>query len=194
MTSTSNNSIDALLSLCDKHLAGIVAVTTYEYTSCYLWHDRPLYDEFGDKIKDLSGNTIYLYEKSAAPQYDLFHELGHLFARRHNLIGYPENGYQGRWENNNTQLIARVCQQNHWSSYLNLFSVQQQDFATKAASELWAELFMLHWLHSDYPEAQLLDAEMLSFERDMLYLAIKAMASEMNSESMPAPHKRAPRR
>jgi len=168
-----SSKLDVILSLCDKHLSGIVAVTSYEYTSCYLWHDRPLYDEFGDKIKDLRGNTIYLNEQSLSLEHDLFHELGHLFARRHNLVGHSENGYQGSWENNHMQLIARVCQQNHWSSYLNLFSLQQKDFATKAASELWAELFMLRFLHPDYPEAELLDPEMQTYIRDPVYLAVK---------------------
>jgi len=151
-----------------------------------------LYDEFGDKIKDLRGNTIYLDEQSLSLEHDLFHELGHLFARRHNLVGHSENGYQGSWENNNTQLIARVCQQNHWSGYLNLFSVQQQDFATKAASELWAELFMLRLLHPDYPEAELLDPEMQAFIRDPVYLAVKALADDLNLDAMPAPNKRVP--
>jgi len=160
MAKPANKPLDTLLSLCESHLAGIVSVESYEYTSCYLWHDRPIYDEFGDKIRDLRGNTIYLYNQS------------------------PENGYQGSWENNNQKLIAQVCQQNHWSSYLNLFSVQQEDFTMKAASELWAELFMLRFLHPDYPEAALIDSEMQNLQHDPACKAIAGLAAAINTSGL----------
>lgn len=137
------NELSRLLALCEQHLTGIVSVQGYEYTSCYLWHDRPLYDSFGDTIKVLSGDTIYLNEKSLSLNGDLFHELGHVVARKFNLVGHSENSYQGTWENNNAKLIAQVAKQRHWSQYLNLFSLNHDDFKANAASELWAELFML---------------------------------------------------
>lgn len=180
MSAPGNLQLNYLVTLCDKHLRGIVSVKSYEYTSCYLWHDRSLFDEFGDKVKDLQGNTVYLYENAPAPAHDLLHELGHMVARENNLIGHTENGYQGSWENKNRKLIAQVCQQKHWSSYLNLFSLQQENFSTKAASELWAELFMLWHLHRDYPEAALLEAEMRSLETNPTCIAISALATALD--------------
>lgn len=184
MATPPNKQLNTLLSLCETHLAGIVSVESYEYTSCYLWRDRPIYDEFGDKIRDLPGNTIYLYNQSSSPDHDLFHELGHVIARKHQLVGHPENGYQGSWENNNQKLIAQVCQQTHWSSYLNLFSVQQEDFTMKAASELWAEIFMLRFLHPDYPEAALIDKEMLNLQHDPACVAIADLAKAINTSGL----------
>ena len=154
------NELSRLLALCEQHLTGIVSVQGYEYTSCYLWHDRPLYDSFGDTIKVLSGDTIYLNEESLSLNGDLFHELGHVVARKFNLVGHSENSYQGTWENNNAKLIAQVAQQRHWSQYLNLFSLNHDDFKANAASELWAELFMLWHLYPDQSETELIRTTM----------------------------------
>lgn len=159
-----------------------MAVEFYEYAPCYLWHDRPLYNEFGEQIDLLKGNTIYLHDNSASPVNDLFHELGHVIGRRHNTVGNRENGYHGSWESNNTRLIAQVSQRLHWSSYLNLFSLNQEDFAMNAASELWAELFMLWHLQPEMPEARLIDACMASIAHTSDCTAISDLASKVNQQ------------
>lgn len=152
--------IEKIVALCKTHLSNVVDVQSYEYTSCYLWHDRPLYNHFGEQIRQLTGDTIYLYENSTSPATDLFHELGHMVGRRLDLVGHADNGYHGLWETSNTRLIAEVSGQNHWSEYLNEFAAAQDGFATNAASELWAELFMLWHLYPQSPEAHLLDPTM----------------------------------
>ncbi len=172
--------IDRLTSLCEQHISKIVAVKTYEYAPCYLWHDRPLYNNFGEQIDVLKGNTIYLHDDSASPVNDLFHELGHVIGRRHNMVGNRENGYHGSWENANPRLIAQVSQQLHWSSYLNLFSLNQENFTMNAASELWAELFMLWHLQPEMSEARLIDTSMASIEHTSECTAIADLANQVS--------------
>ena len=179
MASSKTPELQQLLSLCDLHLGGIVDVKSYSYTSCYLWHDRPLYNDFGEQIEVLCGNTIYLHDKAASLPGDLFHELGHLVSRKYRLTGNSENGYNGCWEQQNSRLIAQVTERNHWSSYLNLFAMNQEDFKTNAASELWAELFMLWHLQPDLPEARLIDTTMSHVNKNPDCLSIAALASEV---------------
>lgn len=176
MTEFIPTGIEQLISLCDQRISKVVSVKTYEYAPCYLWHDRPLYNEFGEQIDLLSGDTIYLHDKSSTPVSDLFHELGHLIARRYNTVGNRENGYHGSWESDNGRLIAQVSQQIHWSEYLNLFSISQDDFRMNAASELWAELFMLWHLQPELPEAGLVDATMISLKDSPDCIAIAGLA------------------
>ncbi len=173
------NSFNAaqLAALCHQHLNEVVDVQVYEYAPCYLWHDRPLYNDFGEQIKTLAGNTIYLHDKSTTPANDLFHELGHFVGRKLNLVGNRENGFTGSWEKNNTRLIAQVSQQLHWSAYLNLFSLNQNDFKMNAASELWAEIFMLWHLRAEMPEARLIDSSMANHEHTPEIIAIARLAS-----------------
>jgi len=170
--------LNKLLSLCERYLCEIVDVELYEYAPCYLWHDRPLYNDFGEKIRILPGDTIYLHDKSDSPGRDLFHELGHLIARKYQLTGNRENGYQGSWEQANTRLIAQVSQHRHWSSYLNLFAMNQDDFKMNAASELWAELFMLWHLQPDLTEARLIDDAMRILGRNPDCQSINKLAGE----------------
>ena len=91
-------SIDELVAHCRDTLAGLVAVETYEFASCYLWYDRPLYNDFGEEIRRLQGDTIYLQRDSDTPLRDLFHELGHVIGRHCRQVGNSENGYRGEWE------------------------------------------------------------------------------------------------
>ncbi len=168
-----------LIALCNTSLNGIVDVQSYEYAPCYLWHDRPLYNDFGEQIRQLKGDTIYLYEQSASPDSDLFHELGHMVGRKANMVGHGENGYHGRWEANNTKLIAEVTQQNHWSDYLNNFAARQEQFAATAASELWAELFMLWHLYPAQPEARLLDTAMEQLQSHSMSEPILQLANKL---------------
>lgn len=179
MAADSTPELTSLLSLCEQQLSEIVDVQSYEYAPCYLWHDRPLYNDFGEQIEVLRGNTIYLHNKSSSPGSDLFHELGHLIGRRHHTVGNRENGYSGSWEQQNSRLIAQVTQQMHWSSYLNLFAATQGDFKLNAASELWAELFMLWHLYPHLPEAALINDTMTSLQKQADCISIAALANEI---------------
>jgi len=170
-----------LLALCDEYLCKIVDVKIYNYSPCYLWHDRPLYNDFGEQIEILAGDTIYLHDKSTNPASDLFHELGHFIGRTCNTVGNSENGFNGSWEQQNTRLIAQVSQQMHWSAYLNLFSTNTDDFKMNAASELWAELFMLWHLQPEMPEARLVDASMTELAHGSACIAIADLAARVRA-------------
>ena len=172
-------SIEQVVELSNQVMGEIVQVDTYEYASCYLWHDSPLYDAFGEPIRHLKGNTIYLHQESDAPARDLFHELGHLVNRLCHLVGNAENGYQADWEQQNTRLIAEVSEQRHWSSYLNLFSLTQKDFSSNAASEVWAELFMLWHLYPASAEARLLDEPMQALKNHSVCEAVSHLVSAL---------------
>jgi len=171
--------LDKLLSLCAYHLGEIVDVKVYNYAPCYLWQSRPLYNDFGEQIEVLPGNTIYLHKNSDSPGRDLLHELGHFVARKYQLVGNSENGYHGIWEQKNRKLIAEVTQMHHWSGYLNLFAANQKDFKLNAASELWAELFMVWHLLPKLPEARLIDKTMDKLANHTEVLAIARLSSEI---------------
>lgn len=95
------------------------------------------------------------------------------------MVGNGENGYHGQWEANNTKLIAEVTQQSHWSDYLNNFAARQDHFAATAASELWAELFMLWHLYPTQPEARLLDAAMEQLQSHSMIEPILQLADKL---------------
>ena len=181
MTSARNHPITRIVALCQSRLEGIVAVDVYDYAPCYLWHDRPLYDAFGDEICRLKGDTVYLYRESTHPVRDLFHELGHVVGRKCNLVGHAANGYRGRWERRNRRLIAQVIGQRHWSAYLNWLALARDDFRVNAASEIWAELFMLWHLRPGSPEARLLDDPMDDLRGDPVCDAIARLAPELQT-------------
>ncbi len=183
MTLPRNHSLGRILELCRTRLAGIVAVDVYDYAPCYLWHDRSLYDSFGDEICRLKGDTIYLYRESATPVRDLFHELGHVVGRKCNLVGHAENGFRGSWERRNRRLIAEICGMRHWSGYLNLLALARDDFRAIAASEIWAELFMLWHLHPESPEARMLDRPMSELQSDPVYDAIEKLAPDLQRDT-----------
>lgn len=176
MSHHTSQALQRIKRLCNQHLNSFVQVQSYEYTSCYLWHDRPLYNDFGEQIRLLKGDTIYLYEKSTSLNTDLFHELGHLVGRKCNLVGHKENGYLGRWQQTNKKLIAQVSEQRHWSSYLNSFAGSRADFKANAASELWAELFMLWHLYPTRPESRLIEHEMQAHANTPVCIAITQLA------------------
>ncbi len=155
----------------------------YEFASCYLWHDRPLYNDFGEQIRVLQGDTIYLYEHSTSPATDLFHELGHLVGRNCNVIGHRENGYAGSWQQNNQKLIAQVTQQRHWSIYLNTFACAQSEFKANAASELWAELFMLWHLYPARAESRLIDNEMQKLQSNSACASILQLSQSLRFQT-----------
>ena len=172
--------IDALVALCRDTLSGLVAVETYEFASCYLWYDRPLYNEFGDEIRRLRGDTIYLQRDGSTPLRDLFHELGHVVGRHCRQVGNSENGYRGEWDGANEKLIAEIGAQRHWSAYLNRFAQSQHDFHTNAASETWAELFMLWHLYPYSAEAALLDPAMTALRDNGAYRPVARLAERLD--------------
>ncbi len=173
-------SMDRITALCRDYLGSIVDVECYEYAPCYLWYDRPLFDSFGEPIRQLRGDTIYLHEQSSTPARDLFHELGHVVGRKCNQVGHAENGYRGDWEQDNARLIGLVSERRHWSSYLNLLPLNHGDFRTNAASEVWAELFMLWHLHPDSGEARLLDMAMAKLVDNPVCNAIAGLARDLH--------------
>ena len=168
-----------MLAPCRSILAGVVDVDVYDYAPCYLWYDRPLFDAFGDEICRLRGDTIYLYRDSPTPVRDLFHELGHVVGRKCDLVGHADNGFRGSWERPNRRLIAQVSARRHWSGHLNLLALARDDFAAIAASETWAELFMLWHLHPDCAEARLLDEPMGALRDHPVCRAIGKLAGEL---------------
>lgn len=168
--------LDEIVARGNACLDGLARIETYEFASCYLWYDRPLYNAFGDVIRQLQGDTIYLYRDSATPLRDLFHELGHVAGRLCRLIGNSENGYRGHWDSANAKLIAEIGAQRHWSDYLNRYSRAQQDFHANAASETWAELFMLWHLYPFSDEAALLDDTMAGLQDHPVCAAIARLA------------------
>lgn len=181
MAAFSELSLEQILSHCKARLEGIVHFDVYEYAPCYLWYDRPLFDEFGEVIRHLRGDTIYLQRDSATPLRDLFHELGHVAGRRCDLVGHSDNGYRGSWEQDNRKLIAEISTRRHWSDYLNLFALSRDDFVANAASEIWAELFMLWHLRPHSPEARLIDAPMATLRQQPDIHAIGELASDLGA-------------
>ena len=182
MSSPHKHPTPKLIALCKAHLHNI-NIRSYEFAPCYLWHDRPLYNAFGEQIRQLKGDTIYLYEESGSPDSDLFHELGHMVGRKLNMVGHSENGYHGQWESRQSKLIAEVTQHNHWSDYLNHFAAAQDNFSSRAASELWAELFMLWHLYPSKPEAKLLDSTMHPLQSNDMCAKIFALARLLRIET-----------
>ena len=179
MSFSRKHSIARIRSLCRRYLAGVVAVECYEFAPCYLWYDRALYDEFGEPVRQFRGDTIYLQETSSTPLRDLFHELGHVVGRKCNQVGHAENGYRGDWERDNARLIGQVSARRHWSAYLNLLPLQHEQFRISAASEVWAELFMLWHLHPDSAEARLLDGAMTKLQQNPVCAAVARLAREL---------------
>ncbi|MDJ0778830.1 MAG: hypothetical protein QNJ85_13270 [Gammaproteobacteria bacterium] len=180
MSDSARHSIHRIAELCREYLASVVDVEYYEFAPCYLWYDRPLYDCFGEPIRQLRGDTIYLHEQSSTPARDLFHELGHVVGRKCNQVGHSENGYRGDWEQQNARLIGLVSERRHWSGYLNLLPLNHGDFKTNAASEVWAELFMLWHLHPESAEARLLDNAMARLAQTPVCAAIAGLARELH--------------
>ncbi len=172
----SSPSVSELLNLSRLHLHQIVRVDSHEYAPCFACRDSPLYDSFGDVVHQLRGNTIYLSTLSESPLYDLFHELGHFVAKYFNLIAQPGQP-PGSWERSNSRLVAQVEYGRHWSGYLNQFARQQPDFSFNAASELWAELFMLRHLHPHAEEVKLIEDALAKIQSTKAMHAITSLAN-----------------
>ena len=94
-------------------------------------------------------------------------------------MGHSDNGYRGSWEQDSKKLIAEVSGRRHWSEYLNLFALTQDGFVANAASEIWAELFMLWHLQPDCPEARLIDDSMDILGERAELQTIRSFATEL---------------
>ena len=150
----------------DADLHWFVNVRWHEYASCYVWIDCPIHGPFGDIVGYHKGNTIYLNRETRHQRQDLLHEAGHAVGRHYDLIGHRENHYSGSWERKTRRLIGAVSSGRHWSAYLNRYSASTPNFEFNAASEIWAELFMLYYLYPYLPEAQLIEAQIEKLRRD----------------------------
>ena len=156
-----------------------MSIDSYDFSSCYLWQDSPVYNSFGEKVTRLKGNTIYLNQSSSSPLQDLFHEIGHAVGRKFDVVGHRENHYNGHWDQKAIRLVGSIKRHCHWSQYLNCFGLLHDDFETNSQSELWAELFMLWFLYPKMHECVLIETEMRSLESLPEILQIKQFAKKV---------------
>lgn len=175
------NSSPQLARFAHSQLKTFVCIDSYEYSSCYLWQDSPVYDPFGEKIAYLKGDTIYLNQHSSSPLQDLFHEMGHAVGRKFDVVGHVENHFSGHWDQKAQRLVGSVKRRCHWSQYLNSFALLHDGFETNSQSELWAELFMLWYLYPLMDECVLIETEMRSLESLPQMQRIKQFASSIKT-------------
>jgi len=156
--------VENLAAMAQRKLGHWVNIDAHPWRSLYAWDDGKLYDDFGDQVGELSENTVYLDRYAVNPTEDLFHELGHVIARKFDLIGHRNNGYCGSWEQRQKRMIAQIKHDRHWSPLLQNICLQNQregNADTPAlSSELWAELFMSWYLYPERPEREYIELEM----------------------------------
>ena len=153
----------------DTELNWFVRVYWHDYVSCYVYQDSPVFDPYGEVIGHHEANAIYLNPAADHIGEDLLHEVGHAVARHFDLVGHRENYYCSNWEQDQQRLIGAVAHGRHWSRYLNEFAAATDDFHSNAASELWAELFMLVHLYPELPEAELIADTITELRADPLF-------------------------
>lgn len=163
----------------EADLGWFVGIRWHDYASCYVWVDCPLYNPLGDIVGHRRGNTIYLDRAARHQRQDLLHELGHAVGRHFDIVGHRENHYIGSWERRAQRLIGAVSSGRHWSAYLNWHAARTRDFAFSAASEIWAELFMLHFLYPQLPEAGLIEREIESLRRDRSFRRLEPVLTQI---------------
>ena len=163
----------------DADLNWFVGVRWHQYASCYVWTDCPIYDSLGEVIGHHRGNTIYIDRAAGFERQDLLHELGHAVGRHFDIVGHHENHYTGAWDRRARRLVGAVTSGRHWSRYLNWHAAQTRDFAFSAASEVWAELFMLFYLYPQLPEAKLIEGEIELLRRERDFCRLEASLNEL---------------
>ena len=156
----------------DAELDWFVRVYWHDYVSCYVYQDSPVFDPYGEVVGHHEANAIYLNPGADHVGEDLLHELGHAVARHFNLVGHRDNYYCSDWEQDQQRLIGAVAHGRHWSQYLNQYANATEDFHSNAASELWAELFMLYHLYPDLPEAELIEEAMAELQSNPDFLQL----------------------
>ena len=177
---------DKLVKLARKFVGQWVGLETHGWKSLYAWRTGKLYDSFGDTVGELESNTIYLSTLSLRPEEDLLHELGHLVARRFNLVGYRENGFHGSWEHRQSRLIACIRHDRHWSDLCSRISKECGDVNSSPGadlgSELWAELFMSWHLYPQRIERQYIEREMEFLAGEKELRAIRKLTDSIISQ------------
>ena len=147
-------------SMARRHVGSWVGIEVHRHGPLYCWRETPVYNAFGEKSGRLLANTIYLCDHSPCPLEDLFHEIGHVVARRFDLTGHRENGFRGCWEQRQYRLVGLVSTGRHWSPMLNRVDQSASRLSPDLASELWAELFMCWFLYPEREETCLIAREM----------------------------------
>ena len=153
-------------------LGWFVGVRWHDFASCYVWEDCAVFNALGDIIGHHRGNTIYLDRETTHDRRDLLHEIGHAVGRHFNRVGHRGNHYVSDWEVRARRLIGAVSNGRHWSGHLNAYAASVDDFGFNAASEIWAELFMLYYLYPDLPEAELIQPEIETLRSDDVFLRL----------------------
>ncbi len=151
---------DALCGLARQHIDTWVGVDVHPYVPLYCWRDTPTFNAFGEQTGALKANTIYLCDSSPTPVEDLFHEIGHVVARRFDLLGHRHNGFIGAWEQRQKRLVGTIGSGRHWSHLLNQIRRSAPGYTPDLASEVWAELFMCWYLYPEIEETAFIKAEM----------------------------------
>ncbi len=177
---------EELIKLARPLLADLVRLDCYEYRSCYLWRDCPLYDEFGDIQAHCSGDTVYLQREAKAPLHDLFHELGHVVARKFDVLGHRANAYRGMWDRQALAICIQARGQRHWSGYLNRVAREHPRFASNGSGEVWAELFMLWFVHPEKQECRLVEAPIRTLYASRRFAGIVTLAQTLGLKSAAA--------
>lgn len=152
--------MQALLDLARSSVGRWVNLETHRWSSLYAWNAVPLYDPYGERIGSLEANTIYLFAESPCPEEDLFHELGHVVARKFDLIGHRDNGFLGKWEKRQLRLVGSVQYGRHWSRLLDRVRSNSPPYTPDLTSEVWAELFMCWYLYPERREITYIAEEM----------------------------------
>ncbi len=158
-----------------------VNVYWHDYVSCYVYYDSPVFDAYGDIVGYHQANSIYLNPAADHAGEDLLHELGHAVARHFDLVGHRDNYFCNGWEKDQQRLIGAVRHGRHWSQYLNQFAAITNGFQTNAASELWAELFMLYYLYPGLAESELITDTINSLRIDPRFQQMEASLKQARS-------------
>ena len=154
------SSIDEIITMAQPIIGSWVALEKHSWCSLYAWKSAPIYDSYGDISGNLKANTIYLCETTPCPEEDLLHELGHVVARKFNLIGTRDNGFLGRWEARQKRMVGSVQHFRHWSRFLNRIRLNHGGYTPELCSEIWAELFMCWHLYPQRRELTYIEDEM----------------------------------
>ena len=158
----------------DRNLGWFVGVYWHDFASCYVWEDCAVYNALGEVIGHHRGNCIYIDRTTVQGRRDLMHEIGHVVGRHFNLIGHRGNHYSGSWDKHARRLIGAVSSGRHWSGHLNAYAASDEQFAFNAASEIWAELFMLFYLYPGLAEAQIIASEIKALRREPQFARLEA--------------------
>lgn len=163
----------------DAELGWFTGVHWHDFASCYVWEDSAVFDSLGEVIGHHRGNTIYIDRASEHDLRDLLHEIGHAVGRHFDLVGHRGNRYAGEWDLRAKRLIGAVSNGRHWSGHLNAYAASVENFAFNAASEIWAELFMLFYLYPGLPETDIIEAEIDKLRRDTSFCRLEAVLSKV---------------